>query len=101
MRPVAKNVERCRIFLNFLGKIALFVLNCRNLKILRDFRDFVSYISYGEVYALRDQRAGASPVAKEKPGFRLFCSIGCPVILDHFALFENLRDFCDFVSYIS
>lgn len=44
----------------------------------------------GEVYALRDQRAGASPVAKEKPGFRLFCSIGCPVILDHFALFEKI-----------
>ena len=57
-------------------KVVLFVLNCKNLKILRDFYDFDSYISYGgslliriyrmgEVYALRDQRAGASPVAKE------------------------------------
>lgn len=51
---MAKDVELSR-------KTVLFVLNCRNLKILRDFCDFGSYISYGGVYALRDQRVGASP----------------------------------------
>ena len=37
----------------------------------------------GEVYALRDQRAGASPVAKEKPGF------GCSsAVVSRFLLFQ-------------
>lgn len=59
MRPVTKDVERCRIFLNFLEKTVLFVLNCRNLKILRDFCDFDSYISYGEsVHARERAREG-------------------------------------------